>query len=171
MGLVEKVHAVETSKTQDHHNADLVSAPKFNPTQQHELLKGYDELFTDPGCLDVEHTIEIDRSYAPAVHPPRRAPLALKELIKEELQRKEDDSVIVKQTEPTDLINCVVAVIKKEKSQVFLYMCIDLRDLNRARRREHYPMKTIEEVAFGMPKAKVISLLDGHLRILTNEIE
>jgi hypothetical protein len=50
-------------------------------------------------------------------------------------------------------------------------MCIDLRDLNRARRREHYPMKTIEEVAFGMPKAKVISLLDGHLRILTNEIE
>ena len=39
-------HAVETSKSQDHHNADPFSPPKFNPTQQHELLKGYDELFT-----------------------------------------------------------------------------------------------------------------------------
>ena len=96
MGLVERVHAVETSKSQDHHNADRFSPPKFNPTQQHELLKGYDDLFTGLGCLPGEHTIEIDRSYTPVVHPPRRVPLALKEQIKEELQRMEDAGVIVK---------------------------------------------------------------------------
>ena len=45
MGLVEGVHAVETSKAQAHHNADPFSPPKFKPTQQHEPLKEYDELF------------------------------------------------------------------------------------------------------------------------------
>ncbi|CAB4013836.1 retrotransposon-like family member retr-1, partial [Paramuricea clavata] len=157
MGLVERVHAVETSKSQDHHNADPFSPPKFNPIQQHELLKGYDELFTGLGCLPGEHTVEIDRSYTPVVHPPRRVPLALKEQIKEELQRMEDTGVIVKQTEPTDWVNSMVTVIKPEKIRV----CIDPRDLNRAIKREHYPMKTTEEVVAGMPEAKVFSVLDA----------
>ena len=156
MGLVERVHAVETSTSQDH-NADPFSPPKFNPTQQHELLKGYDELFTGLGCLPGEHTIEIDRSYTPVVHPPRRVPLALKEQIKAELQRMEDAGVIVKQTKPTDWVNSMVTVIKPEKIGV----CIDPRDLNRAIKREHYPMKTMEEVVAGMPEAKVFSVLDA----------
>jgi hypothetical protein len=168
MDLVERVHAVETSKSQDHHNADPFSLQKFNPTQQHELLKGYDELFTGLGCLPGEHTIEIDRSYTPVVHPPRRVPLALKEQIKEELQRMEDAGVIVKQTEPTDWVNSMVTVIKPEKIRV----CIDPRDLNRAIKREHYPMKTIEEVVAGMPEAKVFSVLDatsGYWQMKLNE--
>ena len=168
MGLVERVHAVETSKSQDHHNADPFSPQKFNPTQQHELLKGYDELFTGLGCLPGEHTIEIDRSYTPVIHPPRRVPLALKEQIKEELQRMEDAGVIVKQTEPTDWVNSMVTVIKREKIRV----CIDPRDLNRAIKREHYPMKTIEEVVAGMPEAKVFSVLDatsGYWQMELNE--
>ncbi|CAB4026187.1 Hypothetical predicted protein, partial [Paramuricea clavata] len=75
-------------------------ATKITSTQQHELLKGYDELFTGLGCLPGEHTIELDRSYTTVVHPPRRVPLALKEQIKAELQRMEDAGVIAKQTEP-----------------------------------------------------------------------
>jgi hypothetical protein len=78
----------------------------------------------------------------------------------------EDAGVIVKQTEPTDWVNSMVTVIKPEKIRV----CIDPRDLNRAIKREHYPMKTIEEVVAGMPEAKVFSVLDC-LRILANEIE
>ena len=104
----------------------------------------------------------------PDVHPPRRVPLALKEQIKEELQRMEDSGVIVKQTEPTDWVNSMVTVIKPEKIRV----CIDPRDLNRAIKREHYPMKTIEEVVSGMPEAKVFSVLDatsGYWQIKSNE--
>ncbi|CAB3979326.1 Transposon Ty3-G Gag-Pol poly [Paramuricea clavata] len=126
------------------------------------------ELFTGLGCLPGEHTIEIDRSYTPVVHPPRRVPLALKEQIKEELQRMKDAGVIVKQTEPTDWVNSMVTVIKPEKIRV----CIDPRDLNRAIKREHYPMKTIEEVVAGMPEAKVFSVLDatsGYWQMKLNE--
>ena len=40
-------------------------------------------------------------------------------------------------------------------------MCIDPRDLNQAIKREHYPMKTIEEIVAEMPEAKVFSVLDA----------
>ena len=39
-------------------------------------------------------------------------------------------------------------------------MCIDPRDPNQALRREHYTMKTIQEVVAEMPEAKVFSVLD-----------
>jgi hypothetical protein len=62
----------------------------------------------------------------------------------------------------------MVTVIKPEKIRV----CIDPRDLNRAIEREHYPMKTIEEVVAGMPEVlKSVLRVRRHLRILANEIE
>ena len=39
---------------------------------------------------------------------------------------------------------------------------LDPRDLNKAIKREHYPMRTIEEIATRMPKAKVFSVLDAN---------
>ena len=70
--------------------------------------------------------------------------------------------------EPTDWVNSMVTVIKPEKIRV----CIDPRDLNRAIEREHYPMKTIEEVVAGMPEVKVFSVLDatsGYWQMKLNE--
>ena len=64
-----------------------------------------------------EPTIEIDHSFAPVVHPPRKVPLALKELIKEESEHVENAGVVVKQTEPTDWVNSMVTVMKPERSQ------------------------------------------------------
>ena len=54
-------------------------------------------------------------------------------------------------------VNSMVAVVKPNK----LRICIDLRDLNEAIRREHFPMTTIEEVVADMPQAKVFSVLDA----------
>ncbi|CAB4031172.1 Hypothetical predicted protein, partial [Paramuricea clavata] len=51
-------------------------------------------------------------------------------------------------------------------------VCIDPRDLKRAIKREHYPMKTIEEVVARMPEAKVFSVLDatsGYWKMKLNE--
>ena len=42
-----------------------------------------------------------------------------------------------------------------------LRICLDPRDLNKAIKREHFPMKTIEEVVQNMPGAKVFSKLDA----------
>ena len=79
--------------------------------------------------------------------------MALKGKIKEELDRMEEAGVIVRQTEPTEWVSSMVTVIKPSKIRI----CIDPRDLNQAIKREHYPMKTIEEVLAEIPGAKVFS--------------
>ena len=84
------------------------------------------------------------------VHPPRKVPVYLKEKIKEELHRMEKPKLVVKQKEPSDWVNSMVAVIKPNK----LRICIDPRDLNEAIRKEHFPMATTEEVVADMPQAK-----------------
>ena len=91
------------------------------------------------------------------VHPPPKVPVSLKEKIKEQLDRMEKAEVVVKQKEPTDWVNSMVAVVKPSKRRI----CIDPRDLNEAIRREHFPMTTIEEVVADMPQAKVFSVLDA----------
>ena len=78
----------------------------------------------------------------PVVHTPRKVPVTLHELVKKELQRMENDGVIKKQEEPTDWVNSMVIVKMPKK----LRFCIDHRDLNKAIKREHFPMKTIEEI-------------------------
>ena len=70
----------------------------------------------------------------------------------------EEIGVIVKQNEPTRWVNSMVTVIKPNGK---LRICIDPRDLNQAILREHFPLKTVEEVISDMPNAKVFSLLDA----------
>ena len=79
----------------------------------------------------------------------------------------ENTGVVVKKKELTDWVNSMVTVIKPEKTRV----CIDPRDLNRAIKREHSPMKTIEDVVAEMLDTKVFSVLDVvDFRMLANEI-
>ena len=40
-------------------------------------------------------------------------------------------------------------------------ICVDPRDLNKTVLREHYPMKTIEDILLEIPEAKVFSKLDA----------
>ena len=115
------------------------------------------DLFQGLGCLPGEHTIKVDSSISPVVHPPRKVPVSLKEKIKEKLDRIEKAEVVVKQKEPTDWVNSMVAVVKPNK----LLICNNPLDLNVAIRREHFPVTTTEEVVADMPQAKVFSVLDA----------
>ena len=109
------------------------------------------------GCLPGEHTIKVDSNISPVIHPPRKEPVSLKEKIKEKLDRMEKAEVVVKQKQPTDWVNSMVAVVKPNT----LRMCIGPRDLNGAIRREHFPMTTLEAVVADMPQAKMFSVLDA----------
>lgn len=66
--------------------------------------------------------------------------------------------VITRQKDPTPWVNSMVTVVKSDGD---LRICIDPRDLNNAIQREHYPMKTIEEVIAEMPNAQVFTKLDA----------
>ena len=56
--------------------------------------------------------------------------------------------VIERVYEPTEWVNSMVTIVKPNGK---LRICIDPRDLNKAIKREHYPMKTIEELLHGCP--------------------
>lgn len=43
-----------------------------------------------------------------------------------------------------------------------LRICLDPQDLNKAIKREHYPLRTIEENVAEMPNAKVFSVADAN---------
>ena len=67
-------------------------------------------------------------------------------------------NVIEKVTTPTPWVNSMVTIIKPNGT---LCICIDPRDLNKAMKREHHPMQTIEEVVTRMPNAAIFSILDA----------
>ena len=84
---------------------------------------------------------------------------ALREPLKEKLQRMERLGVINKCTKPTAWVHSLVVVKKKNYK---LRVCLDPNDLNRAVMREHFPMQTVEDVISRMPNAKVFSVLDAN---------
>ena len=124
-----------------------------------DVFQKYRDVFEGFGCITkVVHHIAMKEENKPVVHPPRRVPVTLRPKIKEELQRTERLEVIEKVQEPTEWVNSMV-VIRKPNGK--LRICIDPRDLNKVVKREHYPMRTIEEIATRMPNAKFFTVLDA----------
>ena len=77
------------------------------------------------------------------------------------LKEMEADGHITKVTEPTDWFSSMVTVVRNGN----LRTCSDPEDLNKAIRREHYPIPTVEEVVASMPRAK------EHDRIMRKVVE
>ena len=66
--------------------------------------------------------------------------------------------VIVRETEQTEWVSQMVATRKKNGD---VRICLDPRDLNKALKRPHHPMRTADDVASRLGNAKVFSTLDA----------
>ena len=121
------------------------------------VILNYLDVFDVLGCLDGEVKLEIDKDVCPVAHPPRKVPVALRERLREELNDMEKNGVIIRETNPTDWVNSIVIIDNGTKLRV----CIDLRDLNKALKRQHYPLPTVEEVSTRLAGSKVFSVLDA----------
>ncbi|XP_056017509.1 uncharacterized protein K02A2.6-like [Ostrea edulis] len=128
-----------------------------NESTKENVLKAYDDVFKGLGELPGKHHIKIDETITPVIHPPRKVPAALQDKVRTELDRMETLGVITKQDEPTDWVHSLVTVRKPNK----LRLCIDPKDLNRAIKREHYHLQTVDEVIEKLPQAKVFSKFDA----------
>ncbi len=122
------------------------------------LLHDYRDVFDGLGCLPGMHTIIVDQTATPVVHACRKVPFALHNGLKKELGRMERLSVITRVEEPTDWVNSLVVVKKKNGD---IRVCMDPRDLNRAIKREHYKMPTREEIMSQFAGATYYSKLDA----------
>ena len=123
------------------------------------ILEDYKDLFEgDLGNLPVVYKMRLDPDATPVVRPSRKIPLAMEESVKEELDRMVKIGAIVPVSEPTEWVSQMVAAKKKDGS---VRICIDPRDLNKALKRPHHPMRTVEDVVSRMPNATVFSTLDA----------
>ena len=164
MGLIQRIHAIDSNNTQplqsinnSSRNETMPNVANTDQSVKSEIIKEYPELFKGLGCLPGEHDIKINTTVSPVVHPPRKVPITIKNRIIEELDRMEAAGVIVRQIEPTEWVSSMVMVIKPNKVRI----CLDPRDLNVAIKREHFPMKIIEEIVAEIPGARVFSTLDA----------
>lgn len=69
----------------------------------------------------------------------------------------EANGVLAPVTEPTEWASQMVVVVKKGKIRI----CLDPVDLNKALKREHYHMPTLEDVVTKIDSAKYFSTLDA----------
>ena len=122
-----------------------------------DALSQYTDTFHGLGCItEVTHHIEPDPNCKPVIHPPRKVPITIRSKVRKELERMEHLDVIERVYEPTDWVNSMVTVIKKNEQ---VHICIDPCDLNRAIKREYYLMRTVKEIVAQMPNAKYFSVL------------
>jgi len=88
---------------------------------------------------------------------PRNVPVAVQQELRQHLQELVNMKVLSPVKEPTKWINSMVIVKKLNK----LRICLDLKDLNKAIKRPHYPIPTIDDILPQLSKAKVFSVLDA----------
>ena len=127
------------------------------PLTRSQMLNTYRDVFEGLGSFPGEYKIEIDSSVKPVQHQPRRVCQTMKQEIHMKLKDLESRGVIKKVTTPTDWISSMLTVKKPGK----LRICIDPRDLNKAIKRSHYIMPTLEDILPNLANAKVFSVLDA----------
>lgn len=142
LGLVRRVYSINSSE----------------PKSVKEIVDLYPDIFKGFGVLPFTYKIKLKEGAQPVVHAPRRVPAALKDKLKEELERMEALEVIRKVEEPTEWVNSMVCIKKPTGA---LRVCMDPKDLNANIQREHYQIPTREEITSEMAGAKFFSKLDA----------
>ena len=126
-------------------------------------------MFGEIGTLKNTHHIEIKDNVTPVITPVRKIPLALKPKLGMELKVMVDLDIIEPTQKPTDWVNGFLVV---EKSNVKLWVCLDPRYLNKAIKREHLHLPTVEKISSQMSGASYFSKLDassGYWQIKVDE--
>ena len=122
-------------------------------------------VFTGLGKLGA-YNITLHDNHQPVINPARRTPHSLKDRLRQALERNVRSGVLKK---VTDWVNNLVVVEKKNGS---LRLCLDPKDLNRAIKREHYTIPTLQEIITEFAGKTVFSTLDlkdGYWQIQLDE--
>ena len=123
-----------------------------------DVLDEYADLFQGIGLFPGTCKLHLKPDAVPVINPPRRIPEALRDRVKEELLRMEENGIIQRVTEPTDWVNSMHAVEKPKTGK--LGIVLDPKALNENIRRPHYPMQTLDDVTSRLTDAKFFSTLD-----------
>ncbi|GAB1608626.1 hypothetical protein Ahia01_001147000 [Argonauta hians] len=121
-------------------------------------LKAYEDVFAEEqsSLQGIAH-LETDPTVTPVISPSAKIPIALKTKVKDELDRLQKADIIAKIDEPTSWCSRMLVATKKSGK---LRICIDPRPLNKALKRERYPIPTMDDILPQLTKSRFFSKLD-----------
>ena len=133
-------------------NTALNTALNTHPEQN------YPDLFDGIGKIkDKKVKLHIDPEIQPKQQSHRRIPFHIRKDVEKELQRLEDLDVIERVEGPTPWVSPIVVVPKKTGE---IRLCVDMREANKAVKREKHLMPTLDEIIPDLNGATVFSTLD-----------
>jgi hypothetical protein len=122
------------------------------------------------------HRIPLEEQCKPVVEPQRRLSHAMREVVKKEVIKLLDAGIIypVPHSEWVSPVHYVpkkggIMVVKNEKDELIPQqimtgwrMCIDCRKLNKATRKDHFPLPFIDEMLERLATHSIFCFLDGY---------
>ena len=154
MGLIQ-VHGANFEKFAATETMDKASGPK---TAQ-EIIEEYKDVFEgDLRTLEGKQHLAVDPTVLPNIFPLQWVPFAIKPKLMTELERLTDIGVLMPVDEPTDWVSHLVIATKESGD---LHLCLDPKQLNKALKRERYPLPRIEDVLPDLSRAKVFTKVDA----------
>ena len=122
------------------------------------IIQEFSDIFKDElGSLPGMIHLTVDPDVTPHISATRKIPVNLKRKIKMELDAMVEEGVIEQVNEPTDWVSSLTYVVKRNGK---LRICIDPRPLNKALKREHFQLPTLDDILPDLSKAKIFSSVD-----------
>jgi hypothetical protein len=146
----------------------------LNPEEEKKLIqflnKNKDVFFWSAEDLQgvdrdiIEHTLETDEKIMPKKQKLRKMSKEKVKAVEAEVQRLQDEKVIREVKYPVWLANTVPVKKKNEKWR----MCVDFTDLNKACKKDDFPLERVDKMIDDAANSEILSLLDmfsGYHRI------
>ena len=125
-----------------------------------ETCQEFQDLFTGIGQLKgVQPQLHINKDIQPTAQPHQKEPFHLRSKIEAELKKLEDLGIIEDTVGSTPWVSNMVAA-PKPKDPESIRICVDMRIMNKAIKRERHPMPTVEEIIHDLNGATVFSKID-----------
>lgn len=137
MGIVRRIDALVTAKD--------------------KFIRANQECFNGLGRFPGETRIVLKEGSVPKIHYRKRFPFSIIEKLKQELNEMGQNGIISKVEHPTDWVNNLQIVEKKNGK---LRICLDPRPLNECIKRDHFQIPTTEDLTANLASAKYFSLFD-----------
>lgn len=134
---------------------DTVTANNFSNLDS--VVKQYESLFTGLGKFPTKHKIVLKEDAVPHIQPMQRIPRSLFERLKNKLTEMELQGIIRKVDKPTEWLNAVVIV---EKRNGDIRLCLDPKYLNLVIKREHFMIPTVDDITSQLANKEFFTVLD-----------